>query len=303
VAPEDAEAGDLQGAVLLHEYQVGGWATNVFATDDITGRRTVIAPSEIRCAVAEAACRVLLQSGAHLVLLSHEGDNEPNPKPTAARNGGPRCEMSARRRFLPRHLPLAETMDETLATMGRHTRRNLRYYRRRLETDFGAQFVESVDIGLQDFLEMNRESMHPVADELATWRFDRLARMPEMNCAGIRSRDGRWLSLVGCLRCQGTTEIVWQMNRAGMPRYSLSTAMRFYLLQHEIAIGVRKLEFEGGTPHSMRHSFVFAPVLDKIVLRKSLRGWLLRRFASRLLPENNVIREALQDGELQWTPW
>ncbi len=300
VAPEDADADDVQGAVLLHEYQVGGWGTKVFATDDITGRRTVIAPAEIRSEVAEAACRVLLECGALLVLLSHEGDDPLNLTRPAAKTSGPRYTMTARRRFVPRHLPLAETMDETLATMGRHTRRNLRRYRRRLEADFGARFVESVDIGLRDFLEMNQESMHPVADELAMWRYERFTCMPEMNCAGILAKDGRWLSLVGRLRCQGTTEIVWQMNRAGMPRYSLSTAMRFYLLQHEISLGVRKLEFEGGTPHSMRHSFVFAPVLDKIVLRRSLRGWLLRKFAGRFLPENNVIRDALQDKELKW---
>ncbi len=112
------------------------------------------------------------------------------------------------------------------------------------------------------------------------------------------TREETWLSLVGILRCNGTTEVVWQMNRAGMPRYSLSTAMRFYLLQHEIALGVKKLESEGGTPHTMRHSFVCAPVVDRLVLRRSLRGWLLRRLANKLLPEKNVIREALQDGEL-----
>jgi len=303
VAAECANAGDVQGAVLFHEYRLGPWGTKVFAADDIAGRRTVIAPAEIRIEVAEAACRVLVESGAVLVLLSHEGELRLDRRHTAATGGGPACEVTRRQRFVPRHLALAETMDETLASMGRHTRRNLRYYRRRLEADFGAQFVPSVEISRRDFLEVNRESMHPVADRLAMWRFDRMARTPEMVCAGIRARDGRWLSLVGGLRSEGTTEIVWQMNRAGMPRYSLSTAMRSYLLENEIAMGVKKLEFEGGTPHPMRHSFVFGTAVDEIVLRRSVRGWLLRRFAGRLFPENNFIREALRDRELQWTRW
>jgi hypothetical protein len=206
-------------------------------------------------------------------------------------------------RHVPRYLPLAATLEETLARMGRHTRRNLRYYRRRLETDLGATFVPCVAMDRTQFMEVNRCSMYPVADDLAGWRYDSMGRLPGALFVGVQANDGRWLSLVGGHRRGGMTEIVWQMNRAGLPRYSLSTAMRAYLLEHEIALGTKQLEFEGGTPHSIRHSFAHVQSVDVVVLRRSLRGWLLRRFADRLLPETNFVREALLDRDLLWTRW
>ena len=52
-------AEQLCGAVLLYEYRVAGLATGVFATDDMIGVRTVIAPAEIRAEVAGRAIRSL----------------------------------------------------------------------------------------------------------------------------------------------------------------------------------------------------------------------------------------------------
>jgi hypothetical protein len=93
------------------------------------------------------------------------------------------------------------------------------------------------------------------------------------------------------------------MNRVGLPRHSLSTVMRSYLLEHEIALGTKQLEFEGGTAHSMRHAFVNSKAADMIVVRRSLCGWLLRRSARWIFPDNNFVRTALLDKELQWRPW
>src|ERR1035438_4053551 len=93
---------------------------------------------------------------------------------------------------------------------------------------------------------------------------------------GVRAADGRWLSLVGGRRRPGAVALDWQMNLAGLQRYSLCTAMRAFLLEYEIAQGTRRVFFEGGTPHSMRHSFACTDVVDIIVQRRSASAWLLR---------------------------
>jgi hypothetical protein len=77
--------------------------------------------------------------------------------------------------------------------------------------------------------------------------------------------------------------------------------MRSYMLEHEVAMGTSKLAFAGGTPHSMRHSFVDIYATDVIALRQSAAGRALRRFASSIFPEKNFLGAALQDRQLHWT--
>lgn len=140
VKAEEATADDVAGALLLYEYRFARLGVKVFATDDKSGRRTVIAPPEIRTRVAELACRTLIAKGAVTILITLEGDEEARREGPEI-PGQPECWIATRARATPGYLPLGRTLDQTLAAMGRHTRRNLRYYRRRLETDLGASFV------------------------------------------------------------------------------------------------------------------------------------------------------------------
>jgi hypothetical protein len=183
--------------------------------------------------------------------------------------------------------------------MGADTRRNFRRYRRRAVTELGAEFVPHVSMAAYEFLRLNRLSTNPIAEEIAHWRYTLLERSPSDDrilFCGMRGRDGEWLSLVGGRRNQHTTEIDWQFNRSGLPHFSLCTAMRTFLLEHEIARGTRKLVFEGGTPHPMRFSFTSAPTVDLLAVRRnSARAWLLRRFANQIFPEKNFLRAALNN--------
>ena len=115
VRPETARADDLDGAVLIYEYKVAGSGTGVFATDDVTGVRTVIAPEDIRTEVAELACRRLLELGAAMALVSFEGETLADRRP--AQWSGTPCRMATRQRMVPTYLPLAGTLDATLATL------------------------------------------------------------------------------------------------------------------------------------------------------------------------------------------
>jgi hypothetical protein len=292
-------ADDLDGAVLIYEYKLARCATGIFATDNVNGEGTVIAPDYFRTDVAEQACQTLLDRGARMILMTLEGKTLARGAPGSRADLPLPSRMSTRTRKVPYYLPLGRTLDSTFAAMGKHTRRNLRYYRKRLELELGAVFEPRVVMDRAQFLEFNRASMYPAAEEVAAWRYDAMIRTTDSFFAGVKAHDGRWLSLIGGRRHGPTTEIDWQMNLAGLSRFSLSTAMRSFMLEHEIERGMKQLLFVGGTPHSMRHAFVDRDVVDLIVHRRSVIASLL----PWLLPRRNFLGQALNDKTLRWIDW
>jgi len=293
-----------EAAVLLYEHRIGSVGCGLFSADYHGAVRTVIAPEADRARTAFAACSALLKRGALLVHASYEGEHPPaGTAGVASPLKGHALQWTTIQRPISGYLRLESTVDATLANLGRHTRRNLRYYRRRAETNLGVQFVPRVEMSLEQFLELNRSSMNPIAENLATDQYISMAHLKHPLFAGVRDAQGQWLSLIGGRRHEGTTEVLWQMNRAGFERHSLSTVMRAYLLESEVAEGTTKLAFEGGTRHSMKYSFVNASVVDILVRRQGMRAWALRRFAESLFPERSFLRDSLADRELIWTPW
>lgn len=295
-------AGAVQGALLIYEYRFAGQGTKVFATDDVDGLRTVIASPETRANVAQAALRCLMRVGAIAALASLDGGPEGELPAVAA--AGMDFQMVARTRTAPRYLPLLSTMEDTLATLGDDTRRNFRRYRNRATAELGAEFVPQVHMELESLLRVNRQSRNPATETAVQWRYGLLERRPSHTgtlFSGLRAADGRWLSLIGGRRHGDTTEIDWQMNLDGLARYSLCTAMRAFLLEHEIARGTRKLIFRGGTPHPMHHYFAQEKTTDILAVRNgSARAWMLRTFSRWIFPEKNFLAAALR--EMQGEP-
>ena len=210
---------------------------------------------------------------------------------------------SLRESKVPLYLPLGLTFDATLARIGQRTRSNLRYYRRRSEADLGCSFVANVTIDLQDFLAFNRECTYAVPDALAKWRYRSLGTLINPFLRGIRDGNGRWLSLVGGRRQCGFAEIDWQMNRADLPQYSLSTVLRSYLLEHEVREGSSRLYIEGGTPHPIGRSFVSGHVNELTLKRSSPYVELMEKFSRRPFLAKNHLAQTLQDPDLRWTSW
>lgn len=290
-------ADDVLGAVLIYEYQFAGLGTKVFSTDDFSGVRTVIAPEEDRLEVAHAAAGMLMRMGALTVLISADAGLGSRVR-WASTNPGP-YRATMRTRVVPRYLPLQRTLNQTLATLGDDTRRNFRRYRRRATAELGAEFVPRVEMGRTEFMEFNRNSTNPVSEAVTEWRYTLLERTRQSNgtlFSGMRDSNGRWLSLIGGRRHGDTTEIDWQMNLAGLPRQSLCTVMRSYLMEHEIARGTTKLVLQGGTPHPMRFSFANAETTDLLVVKRwSPRVWVLRKFSRWIFPEKNFLGAALRE--------
>jgi hypothetical protein len=185
--------------------------------------------------------------------------------------------------------------------MGKHTRRNFRYYRRRAEAELGCSFVNEVRgmLTMAQLMELNHASTHPVAQSVLERRFETMKSMGFF-AVGLKQAGEKWISLLGGRRHHGVTEIDWQMNRNGLAKYSVGTVIRSYLIEYEIAIGTDGLFFEGGTPHTMRHSFLSEEAMDIVVMDRSLFVFLLRRSSQWLYPRKNFLLQTLTTPAVKW---
>ncbi len=303
--PFSLRAEHLLGAAVVYEYEIFGRPTGLFVTDDGSGSRTVIAPPADRSTLTIKVCEHLMRTGARAALLSYKETFDPQPQDcqiaqiVGERNG---TVWGSQVRDMSTYLSLERTFDATLAQLGRHTRRNLRYYRRRTETELGCEFLPDVRSAMSksDFNELNRVSTHPVEGRAMVQRYDDLFGIEGSFCVGMRANDGRWLSLMGGRRHHGWTEVDWQVNRAGMDRLSLGTAMRSYFLEHEVSLGTERLYFEGGTPHTMRHSLLTEKAVDVIAVRPSWRVRLLKLFARTRFGRKSFLLQTLTDESIRW---
>jgi hypothetical protein len=303
---DDPDLDLLLGSVLIFEHQVLGLRMKAFATNDRSGRNTLIARAPDRGRVAALTARALLERGARLVLMSFRAPEEASPSTIepallALRSlGKPIARWAQRERIIPGYLPLGDTVDETLTGIGRRTRRNLRYYRRRAEAELGCAFVARMESSREEMLSFSRECMYPVPIEVAGWRYDSLKGLAEPIYMGVKDRDGRWLSMLGGRRYLDRSEILWQLNRDGLAHYSLGTVMRSYFIEHEIAHGARRLYTEGGTPHSMKFSFVPEKLIDLAVIRQTMGGKLIQRAAQHLVQKDNELSQMLSLPDVEW---
>jgi hypothetical protein len=297
-------ARDLWGAVLVYEYRLLGFGSSLFTASDYNGSRAVIAPPRLRRQVSAAVCRYLMDHGAQIVLLNLEPGSPESCQICfeGAMTGTAKRWWGTQRREVGATIALHKTFDATLARMGKHTRRNMRYYRRKAEADLGCSFTGDVKsiLTMAQLMELNRASTHPVPHSILERRHKTTKSIEGFFCVGLSRADGQWISLLGGRRHHGVTEIDWQMNRSGLAKYSVGTVIRSYLIEHEIATGMEKLFFEGGTPHSMRHAFLSKEAMDIVVMNRSLPVFLLRSFARWLRPEKNFLLQTLMSPAVKW---
>ena len=180
-----------------------------------------------------------MREGANLVLLSSAAPPDTVcPKLPDEMGGEP---VATGERPVLRTLPLGKTLDETLARMGNHTRRNLRLARRRAEVELQTVFVPEAQLAEGEFLAMNREGFYPVPDAVGRWRYHSVQQTPGGFLAGVRTHDHVWIALLGGRRFDGPdgayTTIDWQLNRTGFARYSPGSLIRSFLIEHEIERG------------------------------------------------------------------
>ena len=295
----------IEGAVLLYEYQLSGIASRIFVADYHGGDRTVIAPASLRVQAAFLACEALFRRGALAVQLTYPGDLPGSETRflTDAKSTGVTWLWAASPRSMHGPILLADTYEDTLSGLGKHTRRNLRASRRHAEAELGYMFIAQPVMSKEEFAAFNRASTHPESDEMTAWRYEAMKLVPDLLFLGIKGASGEWLSVIGGRRSQNKTIVEWQMNRAGLTKSSLSTLMRSHLFEHEVEHGCRRLYFVGGTPHSMKHSQAIEPFVDFVAVRSRLLALFLRRLARPLMGEKTFLVQTLADPKLKWHSW
>jgi hypothetical protein len=295
---------EIEAVILLYEYQVAGIGGHVFVADYHGGDRTVIAPPRFRAQVAYRGSAALLSKGALAVQLTYQTDidrPEEFTVPSAGDNSGWRWASSVRR--MHGYVPLEDSYDATLASFGKHTRRNLRAARRHAQKAVGYTFVVDPVLTKEEFLSFNRISAYPVPDELAAWRHKAMDYISDRLFLGIRGANGEWLSIIGGRRPRNGTFVEWQMNRADMGPLSLGTLMRSHLIEHEVERGSKRLYLVGGTSHSMKYAFGSEHFVDFAAARGVLPAFLLRHLARPLMSENTFLVQAFADPKLNWQSW
>jgi len=296
------KGGRLNGAVLMYEHRFAGYGLRILAAFDETGRRALVSPDVDSTDFAIETCHKLLRSGAQCILMTFRHD-EPQLDPrriAALGSTGMKLRWASREKELAGYLPLLGTLDETLAPMGMKTRKHMRYYMRKAANDLGAEFVATPMITLDEFLELNRSSAYFATEEVARWRYNSFSTIKDPVLYGLRDRDGRWLSVIGGLHAGDYMELYWQMNREELKQYSIGTAMRAFMIDHEISRGTKRLYIEGGTSHTMSNAFVYERCTDLVIMRDHAASRAIPLMVKKFVPKENPLYEFLEHPELEW---
>ncbi len=242
------ERGAMVGVVYTEElYMLGtrtGW---VFGGDEM-GRGLVLSAPEREAEVLACACEYLLQHGSHgLRLTWRSSGQEPVPILRLERRG---VQVWCRTEVRPEGdwLELAPNYESFLQRLGRHTRRNMRAYRRKAES-IGFRFLPELSLASYEraIQDLNRIARFPSTREreLRDRRFFQQFGTPVL--AGLAGPDGKVLSALGGVRSGQHLHVLTQLNRESSQEISVSLVLRGYLIEHLIAQGVTSIHFVNGT--------------------------------------------------------
>ncbi len=283
-------SGDLHGAALLSFRRKHGIPVGLARAGNLGGQGGVIAAAADRAEVMETASRVLLRKPfAHTVMLSTLWANQAAPGPDLPVAG---VQGHWRFREVRLRLDLGGGLEAVMERLGYKMRRNLRYYRRRAENEFGCRFLPALDDGQrrQAVDALSGQGLYPTDPKRAHQLEAALLATPGHFAMGLQDSQGSWVSYVTGWRGPNGTYIDWQLNREDLESASISTVMRSYLIEHEAERQSPAIIFVGGT--SPFWSRVCEPGVcgDLLATRKGLIGYLAREVACRVRPAGRLAR-------------
>jgi hypothetical protein len=179
------------------------------------------------------------------------------------------------------HLALPRTYEEFLVRLGPHIRRNFRYYRRKSE-QAGNEFI--LEQAFADFRAVARQLFPKAVYATSKRDLDNslamIEAMPSPVLAGIRRRDGEWISVIGGWLAGDRAIVNMQLNDRTYGRESVSLVMRSYLIEALIHRGSRELVFWQGTARPLRLYSAYPQVFIAHIDARSM-PWRLCRMACR----------------------
>jgi hypothetical protein len=293
----EPEQDNLAAAILLFEYKMAGIPLGLYTSNDRSGRRTVVAASGERLDMAVRGVEHLLRHGANVVMLTLRSAVIPEAVCDALTRKTSGVSWLCRQREVPDYLELRPTYDATLATIGKRTRTHMRYYRRRAESEFGCTFDPQLKTSERELIAFNWQCMYPVPQQVVAWRLRALRQFERPTLMALRDSDGHLLSVLGGRRFGRDSDVLWQMNRTGMERHSLSLVMRTYFIEQEISCGTQRVYFDGGSSNSLLHSFARGVVTEFGALRHTPVSFIVRKIARRVIPRDNTLAHLLEQED------
>ena len=239
----------LEGVVFLYEKTFCGVRTGYLRCfDHLTGESSVIAPDHIRAKILRVAIHQLVVKTSARVAWATLSQGAAKFVESMAVESPQQVKAGSICR--EHRIKLGETFASTLSRFGAHTRRNLRYYRRRAESELNAAYDPDLSFAESDeaLRQLSDHSFQPFSGSIAEWRkMEQLLRaQPGYFAMGLHA-GGEWLSYLAGLRSGNFTYVLMQINHTGFARYSLSTVLRSYFFEHEIGRGQEEIKFVNGT--------------------------------------------------------
>jgi hypothetical protein len=224
------------------EHTLRGVRTGYAIGGDFTGRGLLLCKPEFESDVMMASIQQMTRDGIHSLHLRLL----PRDSATPVVRG---VKLHCLDGLIPGdRLMLAPNFDQFLATLGKHTRRNIRSYIRK-SSEAGITFAglltpEEYQAGVE---RLNANATFR-ADAL---RLERDARLLTFHSApgrfGLRSRDGDLVAVLCGFSVGKRFHLLTQLNDVNLEQFSLSMVLRGYTMQHLIESGHTELQFMGGT--------------------------------------------------------
>jgi hypothetical protein len=171
-------------------------------------------------------------------------------------------------------LKLGTSFDAFVRTLGRQTRHNVRYYRRRAKLN-GWRCVESLSPNEIE-VALGQLAAHQRTSHVTYWRLarfvDAVKKMPSPVFMGMQTPDGKWLSMVIGWRNGHRGHIILQLNRrdAEYDGASLSLVLRAHAIESLMACGVREVRVVGGCEGTLKR-YCEPTQYELLTLKKT--GW------------------------------
>ncbi len=243
------ESSKLVGVVYMYEVRFWRICTGYAFGGDGMGRGLLLCAPTREAEILSACCGYLLDHGLHALRFDWTPTGPEGTMNLQFRRGA-RVKILADPRTDGDWLPLQQDYDSFLAGLGSHTRRNLRYYRRKAESS-GFTYVRlDSDEELRAAMDtLNELSDYPTDLERAARDQRYVAAFGNQVAVGLRSGNGVWVSIIVGFIAGTHLHILTQLNdeHDELRKLSLSIVLRGYLIEDFIQRGFTAVHFLEGS--------------------------------------------------------
>lgn len=236
---------ELIGILYARAHHIGGIALGYAVSGDFMGRGSLLCLPKNEALVTRAACDCLMRNGIHSLQLRIAAPSLESPEFSG-------CHV---RQFsgvaTGDRLQLPADYKVFLASLGKHTRRNVRYYTRRTESA-GIAFVSEVpaeeySVAIETLCDTAEFSSGPNHIQGAY----RMLELHSGNRFLLRDASGNPVAALCGFSKNGRFYVLFQLNDRRLPEMSLSLVLRGYTIQHLIETGHTELQFVDGSSLSL----------------------------------------------------